>query len=382
MSPTRHPAHTAFLLGAPYLSPPLAEHIRTHNAPVVALDELGHRQAADHGLTLTDAQDFIDDYCRSPHPPLLLSVSPQAPGWIKEHLAGTPLAAQVATLDDKVAFRNSVADLYPDFVFRAVDPREPGKPTMLPALVKPAHGFGGAGAKKVDDEGQWYSHHRTLADEDCTVAIAESVLPGTEYAADFVLDARRRPRLVTVLERLSPTDNLTYLYRTDTELLARMGRAIAHELRRTAEHLHFVPMTGVAEYRADEHGRLVPVEINPCRFGAWGTADVSAYAYGSDPYNHLTPNEPTLVGPRAHRTSHLVAFVDRPYPPPLTVQHDLLAPTACETDEIRPVDHTSWPFLAALFMHTTNPDDYDRTVETLRRGAPKEALADHDRRTP
>ncbi|MGW8728470.1 ATP-grasp domain-containing protein [Streptomyces sp. NPDC055808] len=367
-----HP--TAFLLGEPYLSEPLARHIRNRGAPAIALDDAGRLQAATHHIPLTTAEDFVEDYRSRRHAPLLLAVSPRAPAWIAEHLAGSALAEQVAVLDDKVAFRRRTAELYPDFRFQPVDPRHPAPPTELPVLVKPAHGSGGVGVRNIEGEGQWHRHLHTLAEDGCQAAIAEQVLEGPEYAADFVLGIDGRLRIVTVLERLAPAESLTFLYRTDPELRDRMGEFIATELLRVADHLHLAPMTGVAEFRTGHDGRLAPVEINPCRFGAWGTADIAPYAYGTDPYQQLTED---VIGNVAHRrdgTRHLVGFVDRPRKPTAGVDYELLAPGTAEVEEIRPVGGESAPFLAALFLRTTTPDAFDRTVETLRRGVPEEAL--------
>ena len=84
----------------------------------------------------------------------LYSNSENAIGWIAEHLARSDLPRKIGLFKDKIAFRELVADLYPDYRFvglplsglRAFDPSS----LRAPFIVKPAVGFFSLGVHVVE----------------------------------------------------------------------------------------------------------------------------------------------------------------------------------------------------------------------------------------
>ena len=89
----------------------------------------------------------------------LYSNSENAIGWIAAHLAGSDLPRRIALFKDKVAFRDLVADLYPDYRYAGVpaDGLRAFDATCLraPFIVKPAVGFFSLGVHVVESAGAW-----------------------------------------------------------------------------------------------------------------------------------------------------------------------------------------------------------------------------------
>ena len=172
----------------------------------------------------------------------MYSNSENAIGWIAEHMAGTDLPRMVGLFKDKVAFREMVADLYPDYRFcglsteelRAFDPTA----VRAPFVVKPAVGFFSMGVHVVDSAEAWPSVVDEIEREVKAFAaiypdqvlgldrfVVEEVIEGEEFAVDAYFDERGRPVLVDVYAHLfaSADDVSDRVYLTNPETVERLG---------------------------------------------------------------------------------------------------------------------------------------------------------------
>ena len=146
-----------FILEEPYVSDLLARTVARRGAP--ALDTPMARSALDGlGVGLADDAAFARAVAADPHARLYAN-SENAIGWIAEHLAGTDIPRRVELFKNKVAFRELLADLYPDYGFASIPLAELAAfdPSSLrtPFVVKPAVGFFSMGVHVVDSASPW-----------------------------------------------------------------------------------------------------------------------------------------------------------------------------------------------------------------------------------
>ncbi len=146
-----------FILEEPYVSDLLATTAGELGLPVLDTEIARRRLPGAHAALLCDDAAFAAAACRPGA--RLYSNSENAIGWIAGHLSGSDLPRRIELFKDKVAFRDLVADLYPDYRYVGVPVRElrAFDPTRLraPFIVKPAVGFFSLGVHVVESAAAW-----------------------------------------------------------------------------------------------------------------------------------------------------------------------------------------------------------------------------------
>lgn len=146
-----------FILEEPYVSDFLATTVAELGLPV--LDTPMARRRLSGSLAMPLSGDDAFAAAASRQGARLYSNSENAIGWIAEHLGRSDLPRQIELFKDKVAFRDLVADLYPDYRYfglplsglRAFDPSR----LRAPFVVKPTVGFFSLGVHVVKSAMAW-----------------------------------------------------------------------------------------------------------------------------------------------------------------------------------------------------------------------------------
>ncbi len=312
----------------------------------------------------------------------LYSNSENAIGWIAEHLSGSDLPRRIELFKDKLAFRDLVADLYPDYRYagvpvgelRAFDPAR----LRAPFVVKPAVGFFSLGVHVVESAEAWPAVVDEIEREvrslghlypeqvlDLEHFVVEEVIQGEEFAVDAYYDTEGEPTLVNVYAHLfsSADDVSDRVYLTDTATVARLGppaEAFLAEIGRRAGLADFPVHT---ELRIDETGRVAPIEVNPMRFGGWCATDLAHFAYGIDPYRcYLLGEHPEwtrIAAETAGRTTALIVS-DLPSSVDLaaieSVDYEGFAARFSNVLELRRTDFNRYPVFAFTFVEVPCDD--------------------------
>lgn len=369
-----------FILEEPYVSDLLASTVAASGAPV--LDTPKAREAlAGRGVTLLSDDAFATAYRATPGA-RLYSNSENAIGWIAEHLADTPLPAQIELFKDKAAFRRLVADLFPGYGFadlrlselRAFDPES----LRLPFVIKPAVGFFSMGVHVVDSAEAWPGVVETIEREVASFAsiypdrvlgldrfIAEEVIEGEEFAVDAYFDAEGRVTIVNIYGHLfaSADDVSDRVYYTSVELIERYREPFAEFLGEVGRRAGLAGFPMHAELRVDEAGTVAPIEINPMRFGGWCATDLAHFAYGVNPYTtYLSGSAPDWDAIAQARRGTLTALVVADLPSSVelsrieSVDYDAFAANFSRVLELRPTDYTRYPVFAFTFVEVPASD--------------------------
>lgn len=351
------------------------------NHPQVAL-----RREAD--LNLLSREEFFSLLESSPRPRLYTN-SEDSLGTILQRLAGSDLARQINDAKNKSLMREVLAPLYPDFWYRSESLKTIRRldPATLPypLIVKPKVGFLSVAVESVEGPQGW---RRALDQVEQQLANAreafpasvlgpeelllEQRIPGQEFALDVYFGQEGKPVIVDVMHHLlrGPGDVEDRVYLTTPRLIEERGSFFMPALLRMAEALRFRDFPAHIEFRLDEAGRPIPIEINPLRFAGLGCADLAWYAYGLNPHRAFflaeTPDWPAL---RARTADRVFSVVILGLPKTLdrstirSVHWEQLASSFSNLRELRKVDYRTYPVLGFAFLESPDMDEPRRILD-------------------
>ena len=369
-----------FILEEPYVSDLLVCAVGELGLPVLRTPMAERRLPATLAGLLRDDAAFAAA-ARLPGA-RLYSNSENAIGWIAAHLAGSDLPRCIELFKDKLAFRDLVADLYPDYRYAGVPAGElrTFDPTSLraPFVVKPAVGFFSLGVHVVGSAEAWPGivdeverEVRTLGHLypeqvlDLDHFVVEEVITGEEFAVDAYYDADGAPVLVNVYAHLfsSAEDVSDRVYYTDAATVARLGPPAEEFLTEVGRRAGLADFPVHTELRVDAAGRVAPIEVNPMRFGGWCATDLAHFAHGVDPYRcYLLGERPDWARIAAETEGRTTALIVADLPSTVdlaaiaSVDYEGFAARFSQVLELRPTDYNRYPVFAFTFVEVPSGD--------------------------
>lgn len=313
-----------YLLEEPFVSEFLAGSARRARRPVLDTPMARRHLPAD---ALTGGKGFTEAAARSGA--RLYSNSENALDWVHAHLGEHPVAAAVATLKDKVRFRELLADLDPDYAFAEVpaDALDDFDPRSLPApfVIKPAAGFFSLGVHIVTDPAEWDGVRERIVRDRARFAdlyparvldldrwVAEEVIEGEEFAVDVYYRSGGEAVVLGILEHpfAHGADVSDRVYRTSAATFDRHLARFEEYLQALGARFGLRDFPMHIELRVDDDGVIRPIEANPLRFGGWCAADMAFHAWGFDPYlTYLEDRRPDWDAIFASRRDRVYALV-------------------------------------------------------------------------
>lgn len=286
----------------PFISDFLRKTIQENGFPVVKT-EIAEKLGFNNGLNTLDEEKAIQQATSSENI-LIYTTSENAIGWIARHLSSTNLPQKIELFKDKVKFRTLIKPMYPDFYFREIQLYELDGLSLenipMPFIIKPVVGFFSMGVYKVTGPGKWEQVKASIRAEvhrakdlyptevlNTQSFIIEQCVEGEEFAVDAYFDAAGDPVVLNIHKHIfsSNEDVSDRVYISSKEIIeSNIGQfsvflkeiGILSGVRNFPVH---------AEIRRDRSGSVLPIEINPMRFGGWcSTADAAHFAYGFNPY--------------------------------------------------------------------------------------------------
>lgn len=235
--------------------------------------------------------------------------SENALGWMADKTPFSRLSEQAGIFKDKARFRELIRDLYPGFFFNTVslegvrdlDVREIG----FPFVIKPTVGFFSLGvhivknmedwelAKKELDIGALKSSFPSVV-LDTSTFIVEEYIEGEEYAVDCYFDEEGKVVVLNILHHKfsSGSDTSDRVYSTSKQIVQSLEPRFAAFLSVVGERAGLSNFPAHVELRIDAGGQIVPIEVNPLRFGGFcTTADLPGLALGYNLYKTYIENE-------------------------------------------------------------------------------------------
>lgn len=373
-------AHTnlaMIILDKPYVSGYLKNTATDFQFPVLAND-YSRQLNLDANSQMFSTEEAIK-YFETTENAQIYTNSENAIQWIAAHLKGSDLIEKINLFKNKVAFRELTAELFPEVFYQAVKPKDLERVDIddlpIPFVIKPAVGFFSLAVYSVQSKEEWPQIKEKLKSEikeaarlfpsevlDSTELIIEGYIPGVEFAFDAYYDENGVPTILNILkhEFASVDDVSDRVYVTSktvmetylppfTKFLSDLGSLV--ELRNFPLHV---------EVRVDEKGRLVPIEVNPLRFGGFcTTADLTPYAWGFNPYaaffQNFKPNWEDILKDKAEKLYGLIVLDNSTGLKAEEIKafdYQKLKSHFEKPLEIREIDYTEYPLFGFVFTET------------------------------
>lgn len=232
------------------------------------------------------------------------TTSENAIGWISKYLAFSNIPEKIGMFKDKLKFRELTKPIFPNFYFKSVCveslKKVPFEEIPLPFIIKPQIGFFSMGVHKVSSYEEWELTIDLIVKEGDEIKdlypgevlntglyIIEQCINGDEFAIDAYYNSTGEPVILGIFKHVfsSDTDVSDRVYITSKKIIEtnlKEFTGFAGKIGELAEVKNF-PVH--IELRRDNDGVLLPIEVNPMRFGGWcTTADLTFLAYGFNSY--------------------------------------------------------------------------------------------------
>ena len=385
------------ILDKPYVSDFLIKTIMDNDIPVIKTKQMADLVFPD-GFPWISEKKAIERFKTDNKLPLYTN-SENSIDWISTHLGFTDIPDKINLFKDKVRFRKLIRSLYPDYYFESLDL---GHMQMMekmalsyPLILKPAVGFFSMGVYKLRKPADWRSVQHTIKKEiehvghlypkdvfNATKFILEACINGREFAIDAYYNEDGIPVILNIMEHYfsSDEDVSDRLYITSSVIIRRYLSRFEELLAEIGElaHLHNFPVH--VEVRLTDSGEIIPIEVNPLRFGGWcTTADMAAMAYGFNPYvmyqNGDAPDWDVLLRDKENKTYNIIVLDNSTGYSGEEIEDFNEQKLLVQFDEIldyRPVDFRKYPLFGFLFVETNI--DSSEAVEAILRSNLKEYL--------
>ena len=366
-----------FLVDKPYLSDFFKQTVKDNAIPVV-----GTRIAKDLGLlsgTNIVSEASAINMARELDNTHFYATSENSIAWISRHLSFSDLPEKIALFKGKLKFRELTKSIFPGFYFKEVR-LEDLKSIQFsdlprPFIIKPGVGFFSMGVYKVSNRAEWNKTIDLIVSEMDQVRdlypeevlntrsfIIEQYIEGEEFAVDAYYNAEGEPVIVGIFKHpfSSDADVSDRVYLTSKIIIEsnlEEFTAFAGEIGKLAGVKNF-PVH--IELRRDKDGTLLPIEVNPMRFGGWcTTADTTFMAYGFNPYIYYytqkKPNWPEVLKDKAGKLFSIIVLdnssgidIDKI----ISFDYEKLLSRFEKPLELRKIDYKEYPVFGFLFTET------------------------------
>lgn len=294
-----------FFVDKPYISDFFKQTVRDEGIPVVGT-EIARKMGLYAGTKILTEDAAVEMVRASDSRDLrIYTTSENAIGWIEEHLSFSDLPEKITLFKNKVKFRELMKPIFPDFRFLEIKLEDLKNFQLedfpLPFVIKPTVGFFSMGVHKVTRREDWFPTIDTIIEEtnknkslfpeevlNASSFIIEECINGDEYAFDAYFNSSGEPVILSILKHTfsSDTDVSDRVYTTSKEIIEKNLADFTLFIDRIGKLAQLKNFPVHVEVRCD-HGVLMPIEVNPMRFGGWcTTADISFMAFGFNPYQY------------------------------------------------------------------------------------------------
>jgi len=291
-----------FFVDKPYVSEFFKMTVRDNAIPVVGT-ETAYKLGLYNGTNIISEARAVEMVRESENLPVY-TTSENSIGWISKHLAFSGLPGKIELFKDKLKFRELTKSIFPDLFFKEVRVEDLKKVRIndlpLPFIIKPAVGFFSMGVYKVSNYEEWDKTIDSIIAEidqikglypeevlDAGTFIIEQCIDGEEFAIDAYYNSVGEPVILGILKHLFSSDNdvSDRVYISSKEIITSNIEEFTDFAGKIGNLARVKSFPVHIELRRDSDGILLPIEINPMRFGAWcTTADISFMAYRFNPY--------------------------------------------------------------------------------------------------
>lgn len=377
------------ILDEPFVSDLLLETLATEQIPVIETPYFSKIKKGNGFSPISCEQAVIE--LNTKEYPLLYSNSENAIHWVTKHLKQTSLPAKIELFKDKARFRRLVQDLFPGFYFKELpfnDLEELAIDTIpFPFIIKPSVGFFSLGVHKVNSPEEWPAVLVKLKAEveqnqqqypievvNQSNFIIEQLITGDEYAFDAYFNDKGIPVVLGIFKHLfsSDADVSDRVYYTSKDIIEEQLNPFTRFLEEVGERAKLRNFPLHVEVRI-ENGTVLPIEINPMRFGGWcTTADLTTKAFDFNPYiyfqQQLTPDWSKVLADKAGKNYCMVILDNSTGYPANNIEsfnYEKMMARFEKPLDMRKNDWTKYPVFGIMFTETRQ-DNFEEIEWVLK----------------
>jgi len=207
--------------------------------------------------------------------------------------------AGIEKLKNKYLCREALSSIYPDFYFAKVSREEIAKLELggKKVAIKPIKGFFGTGVRIADGNTNLHELAQEMNAEVATNArffpasildnedyIVEEYIEGEEFAVDMFYDNEGKPAIMNIYYHPLPAieEYFHLMYYTNMEIFSRYLSCFTDFFEKLNGVLNLSCFPIHAEFKL-QGGVMVPIELNPMRYGGFGLADLTFHSFGFQP---------------------------------------------------------------------------------------------------
>ncbi len=291
-----------FFVDKPYVSEFFKITVKDNAIPVVGT-EIAKKLGLYSGTKVISEDEAIE-IARKTENPVMYMTSENSIDWITKNLAFSNLPEKIELFKDKLKFRELTKSIFPSFYFKGVRVEDltkiQFKETTQPFIIKPKVGFFSIGVYKVSNYKEWINTIDLIIVEieqikdlypkevlDTSSFIIEQCINGEEFAVDAYYNATGEPVILSIFKHTFASDKDVgdRLYTSSKDIIENNLKEFTNFAKKIGELAGVKNFPIHIELRREDDGTLLPIEVNPMRFGGWcTTADISFLAYGFNPY--------------------------------------------------------------------------------------------------
>ncbi len=366
-----------FFVDKPYVSEFFKMTVRDNAIPVVGTDIAKHLGL--YSGTKVISENRAIEMARELGNPTIYITSENSIGWISKHLAFSNLPAKIELFKDKLKFRELIRSIFPNFYFKEVRTEDLKKIQFneipLPFIIKPTIGFFSIGVYKVSSYEEWVNTIDSIITEldqikdlypgevlNTSSFIIEQCINGEEFAVDAYYNSIGKPVILSILKHTfsSETDVSDRVYISSKEIIESNLEEFTDFVGKIGNLAGVKNFPVHIELRRDNDGTLLPIEVNPMRFGGWcTTADISFLAYGFNPYlyyySQKKPNWSEVLKGKEGKLFSIIVLdnstgidVDEI----TSFNYEKLLSNFEKPIELRKIDYKKYPVFGFLFAET------------------------------
>mgnify|MGYP005855119343 CR=1 FL=1 len=370
-----------FFADEPYISDFFRTTLRDESIPVAATPAAGNMELLE-GTRIIDETEAVK-ILRGQKYPLVYSTSENAIEWMSANLGFTELPGRIDLFKNKVKFRKMTEKIFPGFFYRPVLFSDLGWLKLddlpFPFIIKPAVGFFSMGVHLVTSPAEWPgivdAINREMAEVkhlyparvlDAETFIIEQCITGEEFAVDAYYNAEGEAVVLNIMKHSfsSDSDVSDRVYTTSKKIIEANIDEFTVFLEKIGAAAGVKNFPVHAELRRGEGGLLLPIEVNPLRFGGWcTTADIAFHAYGFNPYVYYyrqkKPDWPELLKNREGRNFSIIVLDNSTGITGgdiVSFDYDKLLEHFSKPLELRKIDFTKYPVFGFLFTEAADAE--------------------------
>jgi hypothetical protein len=340
---------------------------------------------------LITSEQTVESFKQNPNQKVY-SNSENSISWIIQNLPFTDLPRQIELFKNKVRFREFMQNHHPNYFFKEIEFSQLNKIDIssFPKsfVIKPAVGFFSMGVYIVNCHSDWAQIVLDIQSEieevkslypvevfNHSTFIAEELIEGEEYAFDAYYKENGEPVVMNIYYHpfLSGNDVSDRVYLTSNEIVMEKLDLFTNWLKQIGKdaRLHNFPLH--VEARINTKDELLPIEVNPLRFGGFcTTADCTWFSYGINSYeyffNELEPNWDQIFEMRKNKLYSLIVLNNSTGVEGENISkfdYDKVASKLSKPLEIRSIDYKKLPLFGFIFAELEK-DNYSEIEYFLK----------------